>query len=200
MRVRRCLQPLLVLLCLSSSAAATVLLPLDLTELVTAAGVIVHGRVSDTRVAIIDGRTETVVTLAAMAALKGDPGAHVTFRVPGGQIGRYRTLVAGGPVLREGDEIVAFLGRHDGGVPHLVGFTQGVVRVVRQGVDGARMVLAPPSLRSPGQSRRIVRGEAPRRFVTLASFMDDVRRTTSEQAGAARQVSEAVAAASTGRR
>lgn len=200
MRVRRCLQPLLVLLCLSGPAAATVLLPLDLTELVTAADVIVHGRVSDTRVALIDGRTETVVTLAATTALKGDPGAHVTFRVPGGQIGRYRTVVAGGPVLRDGDEIVAFLGRHDGGARHLVGFTQGVVRVVRQSMDGTRMVLAPPALRSPGQTQRVVRGEAPRRFVTLASFVEDVRRTTSEQVGAARQVSEAVAAAGTGRR
>lgn len=197
MRVHRCLHSLLALLCVSGPAAATVVLPLDFTELVAAADVIVHGRVSDTRAAIIGGRTDTVVTLASLAALKGDPGAHVTFRVPGGQVGRYRTVVAGGPVLREGDEIVAFLGRSDEGLPHLVGFTQGVVRVVRQSVDGVRMVLAPPALRSPGPSRRVVRGETPQRFVTLASFLDDVRRTASASPEAARQTFEAAVIART---
>lgn len=174
--------PVLMLVFSCWPAAATVLLPLDLADLIASADLIVHGRVTDARAVVIGGRTETVVTLAALTVLKGGGESHVTFRVPGGQIGRYRTVVAGAPVLREGDEIVAFLDRGGPGVPHLVGFSQGVVRIVRQGFDGMRMVLAPPSLRGASEPQRVVRGDARQRFMTLSAFIADVRDTASVQA------------------
>ena len=81
---------------------ATVLVPIEFRELVADAPVIVHGRVVDVPVEWVDGRraVETFVTSTADEYLKGDLGEHVTFRVPGGQIGRYRTVFVGAPEFK----------------------------------------------------------------------------------------------------
>ena len=173
MRLRR-LFPLAILLGAVLPAAATLVVPMDLPELVENANVIAVGHVADARAVVIDGQTETVVTLAADEYLKGDGGPHLAFRVPGGQIGRYRTVVVGAPVLDEGDEVVAFLAG-ERGLQTVVGFSQGVLRVYRQTMDGMPMVLAPPVSRDGARDQRVARGEAPRRFVPLSSFLDSVR-------------------------
>jgi len=95
----------------------------------------VHGRVVDIRPQIAgDRRTiETVVTLAVLDAIKGQPGATVYFRVPGGQIGRYRRFMVGAPEFASGDEVVLFLKGRPPVVPFPFGLNQGVYRVVRDG-------------------------------------------------------------------
>src|SRR3954471_3333774 len=98
-------------LLLTVAVQATVVLPIEFRELVTASPVIVHGHVTDARAAFIDGRqsVETFVTIAADEYFRGDLGAHVTFHVPGGQLGRYKTIFVGAPEFREGDDVVLFL-------------------------------------------------------------------------------------------
>jgi hypothetical protein len=82
---------------LGGRIGATVLLPTDLAELSRDAQVIVRGHVvATTPTAMGDWRSiETLVTLQADAHLKGTSGATVQFRVPGGQLGRYRRIVVG---------------------------------------------------------------------------------------------------------
>lgn len=163
----------IALVAVAAPALATLVIPLDLPALVADARTIVHGRVIETRAVVAGGRTETVVTLAAVACLKGEGGREVTFRVPGGRIGRYRTVVVGAPVLHEGDEIVVFLNGAGPALPTVVGFSQGVLRVLRRGGE-APLVLVPPA--SAGDTpQRVVRGDSARRLIPLTALADDVR-------------------------
>jgi len=45
-------------------------------------------------------RIDSLVTIEAEQYLKGDFGERVTFRVPGGRIGRYRSVMVGAAVVR----------------------------------------------------------------------------------------------------
>jgi hypothetical protein len=174
MRPRSPLTVFLLLCVASVPVVATVLVSMDLTELVSRAGTVVYGRVVETRAVVVEGRTETIVTLGVPSYLKGEGGREVEFRVPGGLIGRYRTVVVGAPVLSEGDEVVAFLIRDAGQIATVVGFSQGVLKVSRRGSDATPMVLSPPISRD-GRAQRIVRGDGAERFVPLATLVQDVR-------------------------
>ena len=163
----------ILLLVGAAPSRATTLISMDLPELVLEARTIAYGRVIDTRAAVVEGRTETVITLDVSTYLKGEGGRVLLFRVPGGEIGRYRTVVVGAPVLREGDELVAFLHGTGPQLPTVVGFSQGVLRVYRQSGDVSAVVLAPPTPRGDG-AERVVRGDGARRLVPLSDFVDEV--------------------------
>jgi hypothetical protein len=138
---------LLLLLCLASRLDATVLVPIDFSDLVSSAPVIVRGDIVDVRSDWVDGRraVETFVTMAAREYLKGNLGARVTFRVPGGEIGRYRTIFVGAPLFQPGQDVLLFLQTDGAAYPHVVGLNQGVVRVAIDG-SGRRFAVVPPSV------------------------------------------------------
>lgn len=155
-------------------AAATIVVSLDLAQLVHDADIVAYGYVVDVFTVRVEGRySETLVTLAPSAVLKGQAGGNIVFRVPGGETGRYRTVVVGAPVLHVNDEIVVFLAGRAPRIPHLVGFSQGVLPVLR---DDARraVVLAPPVAEGPG-AERVVRGSGSARVMPLSALADDVR-------------------------
>jgi hypothetical protein len=165
---------LLAALCSGVVLDATVVVPLDLRELVSQAATIAYGRVVDVRAFVAGGRTESVVTLGAPFFLKGSGGREVVFRLPGGRVGRYRTVVMGTPVLQAGDEVVVFLAEAAGQPPTLIGFSQGLLKVSRPARDAAPMLLSPPVSRGTG-TQRVVRGTDSPRFMPLAEFVGQVR-------------------------
>ena len=156
-------------------ARATVLLPADLPTVVREAGVIVHGRVIDVRSALVGPRRtiETFVTLDVVEPLKGAPGATVMFRVPNGQVGRYRRVLVGAPEFEDGDEVVVFLRGRAPAIPVLFGLSQGLYRVARDAE--ARPMVAPPPATARDGAGRIVRGDPGRRPVPLAAFVREVK-------------------------
>ncbi len=159
---------------LSPPASATIVVSLDLGELVQSADTVAYGRVVDVFTVRVDGRySDTLVTLAPSALLKGQATGDIVFRVPGGETGRYRTVVVGAPVLHVNDEVVVFLAGQAPRIPHVVGFSQGVLPITR---DDARrpIVLAPPLADGAG-GQRVVRGAAPGRVMMLSAFTEDVR-------------------------
>lgn len=165
-------------LAIAGPATATIVVSADLGELVAGAHIIAHGHVVGVYPVRLDGRhTETLVTLAPIACLKGEPAGDLVFRVPGGEIGRYRTVVVGAPVFREGDEVVVFLAGQAPRIPHIVGFSQGVLRVVRDQDSARPMVLAPPSAGDSQEAaaERIVRGDGTRRMLSLREFSSQVQ-------------------------
>ena len=190
MSVRALTLLLAVLVCAGGTVSATILVPVDLTELVRAADTVAYGRVIDVSAVRVDGRySDTIVTLASSAVLKGEPRSEVVFRVAGGETGRYRTVILGAPVLREGDEVVVFLAGAAPQIPHLVGFSQGILPILRD--DQQRAVVLAPALAVAGAAAQpIVRGQGQRRVLTLAGFADEVRgllgAAASAQASAAR--------------
>jgi hypothetical protein len=176
-----------LLLILPVATQATVLIPIEFRELVAAAPVIVHGRVVDVRSAFVDGRraVETFVTIEAGEYLKGDLGGHVTFRVPGGQLGRYRTIFVGAPEFREGDELVLFLKSGDASLPRIIGLSQGAFRVVPDARSGRRIVTTPIVMgKADGGPQPVVRGDATRKPVSIESFRELVRQVMASQGAA----------------
>jgi hypothetical protein len=133
--------------------------------------VIVHGTVVDVRARAAGGRDtiETLITVAVATALKGEPTSAVVFRVPGGQIGRYRRVMVGAPTFAEGQEVVLFLRGQAPAVPMPFGLHQGVYRVTRSG--GPAMV-TPVVADGAG---RVMRGDPARRPLALDAFARDVR-------------------------
>jgi hypothetical protein len=163
--------------------SATVVVSLGLVQLVQGADTIVAGRVVAVSPVHVEGRfTDSLITIEPEAVLKGDARSAVVFRVPGGDVGRYRTIVVGAPALRVGDDVVVFLAGSAPQIPHVVGFSQGVLPIMRDDRGGA-LLLAPAVDDSAGASRTAGgRGEA--RVMTLPAFAEDVRAIVKGRAAA----------------
>jgi hypothetical protein len=186
---------LAVLVC--GTASATVVVPIDLGELVRSADTIAYGRVVSVYGVRVDGRyTDTLVTLTPSEVIKGRAGADIVFRVAGGTTGRYQTVVVGAPVLHEGDEIVVFLAGQAPQVPHLVGFSQGMLPILRDAAQRA-IVIAPP-LAEGATASPVVRGDGQKRVMTLSTFADQVRSLSDDRGKLERDRARIVRAAVVG--
>ena len=165
------------LLCLVPSLSATVLLPAEFREIVNGSQIIVYGRVSDVRAEWTDGRRriESVVTLAAADFYRGTPSRTVTFRVPGGRVGRYKSVTVGAPEFRAGDEVVLFLKARGPAVPQVFGMNQGVFRVRVDARSGRRVVTSPILTARGAAPEVVVRGENARRPLPLSQFASQVK-------------------------
>ena len=158
---------------------ATVYAPADFAEMVTTSRLVVHGTVIDSRSEPTADRSGivTFVTVDVDQSLKGTPGESVTFRVPGGQVGRYRRVVVGAPEFERGDEVVLFLTSRGPSIPYVFGLSQGVYRVSR---SSGRAIVVPPAvyLREGAASGVVVRGDPARRTLPLDEFAREVRAVT----------------------
>jgi hypothetical protein len=165
------------LLCvLSLPARATVLIPADLGELSRDAIAIARGRVAalDAQWTEDHGTIETMVTLEVESYLKGSLGSTLRFRVPGGALGRFRSVVVGAPQFAVDQRVVVFLGARGPSVPFVLGMSQGVFRVSRA-ADNAGWLVTSPVLVAAGTTTRIVRGDPARRALALGDFERTVR-------------------------
>ena len=135
-----------------------------------------------------DGRRQisTVVTAEVLQSYKGEPSRTVSFRVPGGQIGRYRSVMVGAPVFRPGDEAVLFLQPGSDAVRQVFGLNQGVFRVRQDARTGRKVVITPIVTASIDRAQRVVRGAANRRPVPLPVFGAQVQAAMAAQRGGAR--------------
>jgi hypothetical protein len=158
-----------------ASLQAMVVVPAEFGEMVAASQTIVHGRVIDVQSYETAGRRtiESLVTVQVVEAIKGQPGSTAYFRLPGGQVGRYRRVMVGAPQCARGDEVVLFLKGSAPAVPMPFGLTQGVYRVTR---DTAGRATVAPMVASGAE--RIVRGDPARRPLELAAFTSMVRTVT----------------------
>jgi len=181
-RMLRTLTCLIAAALLVSAVAlhATVYVAADLGELTTDARAVAYGRVVTLEPRWLEERRsiETLVTLEVETYAKGDLGRTITLRVPGGQMGPYRSIMLGAPTFVEGEEVVVFLADSGPAIPHLVGLAQGVFRVRTDVATGSRLV-TPEIVRMPGaaalEPSRVVRGDASRRPAPLAAFLQEVR-------------------------
>src|SRR5476649_1108731 len=172
-----------VLMALAAAPRATVIVPADLGELSREALAIVRGRVAavDARWTEDHRTIETIVTLEAEGYMKGAFGPTVQFRVPGGELGRFRSIVVGAPQFAVDQHVVVFLGAHGPSVPYILGFSQGVFRLVRA-MDNSGWLVTPPANMPSAATVPIVRGDPSRRALPL----DDFERRVRSLAGGAR--------------
>jgi hypothetical protein len=167
---------LTALLAATAPLGATVLVPADVGELSRDAVAIARGRVVRVDAQWGDSRRsiDTIVTLAVEEYLKGSFGSTLQFRVPGGDLGRFRSVVVGAPEFAADDRVVVFLGARGPSVPYILGLSQGVFRVVR-GDDGWAVTPPPVFPSTSGAAAPVVRGSATRRPMALADFEQRVR-------------------------
>jgi hypothetical protein len=176
--VRRAVAAVIAALSVSlSTVSATTVLPVDFDEMVTRSHTVVRGRVVDVRTQATAGRRsiESLVTLEVVDAVKGSALPEVVFRVPGGQVGRYRRVMAGAPEFAPGDDVVVFLSGTFPVIPMPFGLSQGVYRIQRG--PGGRAVVNGPQ---PGQ-QGLVRGDPARRPVEVELFLRQVRAIAGRQ-------------------
>ena len=166
---------------------ATVLLPAEFREIVAQSQIIAYGRVADAvpELSADRKRIETVVTFEVGTYLKGGPGETLTFRVAGGQVGRYRSVTVGAPMFEPGDEAILFMNVRADGQPYVFGLNQGVFRVQREPRTQRRVVM-PPLLGRGESFEPVVRGAASRQVVPLEAFGAQVRAIIAELASSVR--------------
>jgi hypothetical protein len=164
---------------------ATVLLPAEFREIVAGSQIIVYGRIADVRPEWSEDRRriDTVVTVEASAYLKGGPGPTVTFRIPGGQIGRYRNVMVGAPSFQAGEEAVLFLSAAGPSIAHVFGLNQGVFRVRVDARTGRRVVIPPVLMSQGAEPQPVTRGDRTRRQLGLDAFAATVRTAMTQPGG-----------------
>lgn len=174
--MRRILALILLLFC-APALRATVLVPAEFREIVAGSQIIVYGRIDEVRPewSADRRRIDTIVTVEAASYLKGGPGSTVTFRVPGGTIGRYKNVMVGAPEFRTGEEAVLFLNAQGPSVAHVFGLSQGVFRVRVDARSGRRLVIAPVLLSNGETAQKVTRGDPARRPLPLETFAATVR-------------------------
>ncbi len=186
-------QTLLVAAIVAASAPqarATVLRPGDLGEIAREASAIVRGTVVGVRSAWGDGRrrVETIVTLEVSETFKGGMSGRLSFTVPGGVIGRYRSVTIGAPSFCPGDELVLFLGAVPPALPFVLGLGQGVFRVRRDARTGQTTVTPPALLADPNDTVSVQRGDPSRRETGLPEFTATLRSALAQTARPPRSV------------
>ncbi|MGH9161850.1 MAG: hypothetical protein ACRD2X_17940 [Vicinamibacteraceae bacterium] len=171
------------LIIVPSATRATVVVPTDLNELVRESLAIVRGRVVSVQARQGQGRqVERLVSLDVITYYKGDLGKSIVFRVPGGTLGRYRTMVIGAPEYADGEEVVLFLNARGPSMPHVLGLFQGTYRVVEDAIADTRVVV-PAGLEAVPRRRQVVRGDGSRRPVELRTFEAKLRRLVASETG-----------------
>jgi hypothetical protein len=183
--------PFVACVLVTSVASATVLVPAELREIVAGSEVIAYARVIDVRAEWADGRRwiDTVVTADVVSYLKGgsDVTEPITFKVPGGRLGRYRSVFVGAPVFQRGDEAVVFLKPHGDDLPDLFGLNQGVFRVRVDEMTGQRIVVPPVMAKAPSDTpEKVTRGALDRKPLPFAEFGARVREAMAATSKAAR--------------
>lgn len=161
---------LALLAAVSARPHAVVVIPMTFEQLVSEAAAVVYARVADVRGQWTNDRQgiDSIVTLDALQYLKGDMGASVAIRMPGGTAGHIMQVLPGAPTFSDGDLVVLFLKASGPAYPTTLGLGQGVFRVARDARTGAMLVTPPPLKES--QVGRVIRGAAGRRALTLPAF------------------------------
>lgn len=157
----------------SATPAASTFLSAEFREVVSDASTIIRGRVTDVRaVRSLAGDVESVVTVGVESALKGEAGPFVSMRVPGGTIGRYRTVMPGAPVMRVGEQAVFFLKAGPGNTLWPVGLSQGIYRIALASPRSSISLVHAPVLPgvTTGAAGAVVRGDSRRKALPVSEF------------------------------
>ncbi|HKY31504.1 MAG TPA: hypothetical protein VJV23_03125 [Candidatus Polarisedimenticolia bacterium] len=171
----------LALLALAVPAHATTLKRMDLSELVRGADRVVHARAAGTRVYWDPSGTQiyTDTRFEVVEEAKGRGPRTLTLTTLGGRMGEVVMSVEGTPAFEQGSEAVLFTAAAPDGRRHLVGFSQGVMRVIEDSRTGDRFAVSETPA-GVTVMERTGTGLAPvrprRQRASLPQLLDEIRR------------------------
>jgi hypothetical protein len=115
----------------AGSTIASTFLKVDINDLKKMSEAVVHGKVLEVRSAWnADGTMIfTEAAIEVKGRLYGQADDLLVVRTVGGTVDGYTVEMGGAPRFTEGEEIVAFVGRWDDGVPMVAGYAEGISRV-----------------------------------------------------------------------
>ena len=156
----------------TATASAHVVIPAEFREVVSDSTLILRGRVTDVRSVEGPHGIDSVATIAVENVLKGNANGFVYVRLPGGQIGNNRWVMAGVPTLRDGQRAVFFLkpGITDTAY-RPIGLSLGLYRIQPDPISGRPMV-EPPVVagRNAPATGTITRGDTRRKQMPVTEF------------------------------
>ncbi|MEJ2007154.1 MAG: hypothetical protein P8Z30_03205 [Acidobacteriota bacterium] len=146
---------------LASSARATTLVRMSLSQLVQASSTIVQGQVvsQESRWNASHTRIMTYTTVQLDKALKGQPPSTLTIEQLGGTVGNFHVRVPGTAFLRRQGQYVLFLEPVKGKAQtyHMVGMMQGAFRIYRERNGVQRRIVLPLGALETGDSSKTLR-------------------------------------------
>jgi hypothetical protein len=163
---------LIVVVALAGSpVAATTLVPADFAQMARESELIVRGTIVNVQAQFSGPRRtiESLITVYVADTLKGAAGTQVIFRVPGGRVGRYRTVMVGAPQFTNGDEVILFLKGRAPAIAMPYGLSQGVYRISR---ETGTAIVTPAVVTGAG---RVIRGDPSRRPLDPSAFARQVQ-------------------------
>ena len=128
----RLLSAICLTLCAAPLRPAT-LERLSLDDMIAKSTAIVRGTVTDSYAAFSGRMIYTHYTVQVSEGFKGPGTGAVDVAVPGGVAGKLRQTFEGAPVFQKGEEYVLFLWTGATGPTQVVGLTQGLFAVGRDG-------------------------------------------------------------------
>ena len=184
--LRRLAAYLLPMLLLAGSVGAVTLEKLSLEELIDSSTLIVRGTIGESASSHTGAVIETQYRVNVTEILKRPAGASVagndkiSVSLPGGVAGGLHQTFAGVPDLKSGEEYVLFLWRAKSGRLMLVGMSQGVLRIHR---EGGRATAARPPIDGTMLDQKTGRAV---RDAGLGVRLPALRETVSRRAAATR--------------
>jgi hypothetical protein len=154
----------------SSPLWASLVVLMDLEELVGESDSIVQGLVEDVQSRWEDRQIFTYVTIGIDEPLKGDRTRTLVIRQLGGQVGSLQAVVAGMPQFEPGENVIAFLKNAGNGTFHVVGMNQGRYVIAE---DYAVSNLSGVDLMNPKNG--VVSGAATAKRVEVEQFKARIR-------------------------
>ncbi len=153
---------------------AATLEQLSLDDLIRKSTAVVRGRVLSSYTSSRGALLYTHSRIQVLESWKGASGAEVNVAIPGGAMNGFRQAFSGAPKLTEGSEYVLFLWAGKSGMIQVIGFSQGVFGVTRDG-QGESVNRAAATETMLNSSGRPVEDADVR--MSLAELRDLVRRT-----------------------
>jgi hypothetical protein len=124
----------------NSSAFATTLKRMSVTDLSRAAHTVVRARCITNSTRWDAGEIWTFTTLDVEEVWKGSVPAQITVRLLGGSAGNFTSTVSGVPRFLPGEELILFLERTPAQDFSIVSWMQGTFRIGFNGTTGAETV------------------------------------------------------------
>jgi len=134
MRLFQITAAITVIVLFSISGWTTIVVKLDLPELVEQSDTIIQGQVQQNE-SRWDNQKKLIFTdvwVRVNDVLKGTPQTNVTVRHLGGTVGSINMAASGMPVFRNGEDVILFLKRNPETTYHVVGMAQGKYEITNE--------------------------------------------------------------------